>query len=407
MTRAGGDLADERDFRRLWAGTTVSQLGSAVSMVALPVVAITVLDASAFQVALLSVIQAVTIVVVAFPAGRYIEFRAKRPVMIWSDIARCILLLSIPVAAFSGLLTFAHLCVAALGNAAGQITSSGAAQAHLKALVPAERLMSANSRLESTRWLSVLVGPSLAGPLIGVLSAVGALIVDAVSFVVSAWSIRSLRTPEPPPPAREPSPSRRAELFAGWGFVRGHPVLRRMFASWLVFAGASAMATPLSSLFYLRDLGFAPWQYGLLMGLPSLGGFLGARLAPRLSRRFGMVRGLWWVSLWRGPWYALIPLASPGTAGLLLCGFGFAGVLFFSGLANSTMTTYRQLGTPDHLLARVSTLWIFATNVTQPLFIAFGGLVASTLGTRAGLFLVAAFMCVSGLFLPRRSEDHV
>ncbi|MFI9840961.1 MFS transporter [Nonomuraea sp. NPDC051941] len=407
MTRAGGDLVGERDFQRLWAGTTVSQLGSAVSMVALPVVAITVLDASAFQVALLSVIQAVTIVVVAFPAGRYIEFRAKRPVMIWSDIARCILLFSIPIAAFSGLLTFAHLCVAALGNAAGQIASSGAAQAHLKALVPAERLMSANSRLESTRWLSVLVGPSLAGPLIGVLSAVGALIVDAVSFVVSAWSIRSLRTPEQPPPAREPSPSRRAELFAGWGFVRGHPVLWRMFASWLVFAGASAMATPLSSLFYLRDLGFTPWQYGLLMGLPSLGGFLGARLAPRLSRRFGMVRGLWWVSLWRGPWYALIPLASPGTAGLLLCGSGFAGVLFFSGLANSTMTTYRQLGTPDHLLARVSTLWIFATNVTQPLFIAFGGLVASTLGTRAGLFLVAAFMRVSGLFLPRRSEDHV
>ncbi|MEV4016192.1 MFS transporter [Nonomuraea angiospora] len=401
------DLAGERDFRRLWAGTTVSQLGSAVSMVALPVVAITVLDASAFQVALLSVIQAVTIVVVAFPAGRYIEFRAKRPVMIWSDIARCILLLSIPIAAFSGLLTFAHLCVAALVNAAGQIASSGAAQAHLKALVPAERLMSANSRLESTRWLSVLVGPSLAGPLIGALSAVGALIVDAVSFVVSAWSIRSLRTPEPPPPAREPSPSRREELFAGWGFVRGHPVLRRMFASWLVFAGASAMATPLSSLFYLRDLGFTPWQYGLLMGFPSLGGFLGARLAPWLSRRFGLVRGLWWVSLWRGPWYALIPLASPGTAGLLLCGFGFAGVLFFSGLANSTMTTYRQLGTPDHLLARVSTLWIFATNVTQPLFIAFGGLVASMLGTRAGLFLVAAFMCVSGLFLPRRSEDHV
>ncbi|MBE1593408.1 MFS transporter [Nonomuraea angiospora] len=403
MTR---DLAGERDFRRLWAGTTVSQLGSAVSMVALPVVAITVLDASAFQVALLSVIQAVTIVFVAFPAGRYIEFRAKRPVMIWSDIGRCILLFSIPLAAFSGLLTFAHLCVAALGNAAGQIASSGAAQAHLKALVPAERLMSANSRLESTRWLSVLVGPSLAGPLIGVLSAAGALIVDAVSFVLSAWSIRSLRTPEPPPPAREPSPSRRAELFAGWSFVRGHPVLRRMFASWLVFAGASAMATPLSSLFYLRDLGFTPWQYGLLMGLPSLGGLLGARLAPRVSRRVGLVRGLWWVSLWRGPWYALIPLASPGTAGLLLCGFGFAGVLFFSGLANSTMTTYRQLGTPDHLLARVSTLWIFATNVTQPLFIAFGGLVASALGTRAGLFLVAVLMCGSGLFLPWRSKDH-
>ncbi|MEU6713563.1 MFS transporter [Nonomuraea sp. NPDC046802] len=396
--------AEERDFRRLWTGTTVSQLGSAVSTVAIPVVAITLLHASAFQVALLSAIQSITILLFAFPMGRHVEFHAKRPVMIGADLLRCAVTLSVPVAAFLDLLTFTHLCVAAVGNAAGQIASAGAAQAHLKALVPADDLIRANSRLESTRWLSVLVGPSLAGPLIGVLSAVGALVVDAVSFVVSALFVRFLRTPEPPPPAREPGPSRREELFAGWRFVREHPTLRRMFVSWLLFAGASAMATPLSQLFYLRDLDFTPWEYGLLMGLPSLGGLLGARLAPGLGRRFGMVPGLWWASVLRGPWYALIPLAVPGTAGLLMCGAGFAGVLLFSGLANSTMTTYRQLHTPDHLVARVSTLWVFATNVTQPVFIAFGGLVAGALGTRAGLFLVAAFMLGSALFLPRRES---
>ncbi|WP_344578874.1 hypothetical protein [Nonomuraea roseoviolacea] len=171
--------------------------------------------------------------------------------------------------------------------------------------------------------------------------------------------------------------------------------------SWVAFAGASSMGASVSAVFYLRDLRFEAWQYGLLMGVPSLGGFAGARLAPRLVARLGAVRALWWASMLRGPWYFLIPAAVPGPLGLLMCGFGFGMVLLFAGAANSTMTSYRQSQTPDHLMARVAALWSFATTVTQPLFILLGGLVATWAGARASLFAAAGVMAAAALVLPR------
>ncbi|WSA22465.1 MFS transporter [Streptosporangium subroseum] len=158
--------------------------------------------------------------------------------------------------------------------------------------------MDANSRLESMRWLSVSVGPSIAGVLIGFLTAVGSMVADALSFLFSALAIKTLRSPEPAPPVRDRHSSWRAELFAGWRFAWGHPALRSILISWVTFAGASSMAASVTAVFYLRDLRFEAWQYGLLMGVPSLGGFIGARVAPRLVARLGAVRALWEESSW-------------------------------------------------------------------------------------------------------------
>ncbi|MEU1880000.1 MFS transporter [Streptosporangium sp. NPDC020072] len=402
MTSPQTSLKGHADFQRLWTGLAISQLGSAVGMVALPVVAVTVVEASTFQVALLSALTAITTALLAFPLGDHIEFRHKRPVMITADVIRFACLASVPIAAVTGLLTFVQLGVIAVINAACQIAFTAAAQAHLKALVSAQQLIEANSRLESTRWLGVSAGPSLGGALIGFLTAAGSLAVDALSFLVSAAAIKTLRAPEPAPPTRDERSSRRAELFAGWRFAWGHPTLRPILISWVTFAGASSMAASVSAVFYLRDLRFDAWQYGLLMGVPSLGGFLGARLAPKLVTRLGAVRALWWAGMLRGPWYLLIPAALPGTPGLLMCGFGFGMVLLFAGTANSTMAGYRQAQTPDHLMARVATLWSFATTVTQPLFILLGGLTATWTGTRTSLFVAAGVMCASAVLLPRR-----
>ncbi|MFC4114176.1 MFS transporter [Nonomuraea zeae] len=402
MSSPHPNAREQADFRRLWAGSVVSQLGSAVGMVALPIVAVIVIGASAFQVALLAALTAITTALLAFPMGRHVEFRRKRPVMIVTDLVRFAALAGVPVAAVLGALTFTHLCVVAVVNATCLIAFTAASQAHLKALVSAERLIEANSRLESTRWLTITVGPSAAGALIGLLSAVGALLVDAVSFLFSALAIRTLRTPEPDPPVRDAGASRRAELFAGWRFASGHPTLRRILISWVTFVGGNALASSVSAVFYLRDLHFETWQYGLLMGVPSLGGFIGARLAPRLVARLGAVSALWGASMLRGPWYFLIPAAAPGTAGLLMCGIGFGMVLLFAGAANSTMVSYRQLETPDELMARVATLWSFATTATQPLFILLGGLVATWADARTALFAAAGLMCVAALLLPRR-----
>ncbi|MCW2503841.1 MAG: major Facilitator Superfamily protein [Actinomycetia bacterium] len=398
--RIGAAAGADADFRRLWTGAAISQLGSAVGMVALPVVAVAVVRASAFQVSLLAAVSAVTTVLVSLPVGAYVEFRRKRPVLIGSDLVRCGSLLSIPCAAAFGSLTFAQLCVVAALNAVGQIAFVAASQANLAGLVTREDLVDANSRLQSTNWLSLSAGPSIGGALIGFLGAAGTLAVDALSFLGSALAVVRIRAGEPAPPRRDTSGSRRREIALGLHFVVRDPVLRRMLLSWVIFAGAVGMAAPLSTVFYLRDLHFTPWQYGLIMGIPSLGGFAGARLVRRAAARSGAVRALWWASVLRGPWYFLIPLAMPGYPGLVTCVVGFTGVLFFAAMANATMTGCRQLLTPGHLMARVAALWSFTTTAAQPAFILSGGLLANWLGIRASLVVAAIVMSASAFLLP-------
>lgn len=298
-----------------------------------------------------------------------------------------------------GAVTVVHLWVAAACTAVGQITFQVAAQAHLKALVGAERIIDATGRLESTQWLNLTVGPSLGGLLVSVVGAVGTLVVDAVSFLVSAIMIHRIRAPEPTPTAPEVDRSRRSELLAGLVFAVGHPALRRVLVSWLAFAGSVAMATPVAIVYFLTDLDFTPWQYGLLLGLLSVGGVVGARLARPMAARLGVLPTLRLASLLRGPWQLLIPLAVPGGVGLAMCLVGTFGVLLFAAMANTTMTGYRALVTPDHLMVRVSALWSFTTTVGQPLFILAGGVLATFLGNRTTLFVAAGLMIVSPLLL--------
>ncbi|MEJ7804221.1 MAG: MFS transporter [Candidatus Limnocylindria bacterium] len=388
-----------KDFSRLWAGLAISQFGSAIGMVALPVVAVILLKASTFQVAVLAATTSVTIALLAFPMGNVVEHRRKRPVMIGADLLRFSSLITVPIAGLLDVLTFAHLCVAAALTALGQIAFQSASQAHLKALVGPDRIVDATGRLESTQWLNLTVGPSLGGLLIGLLGALGTLVVDAVSFLVSAGAIYRLREPEPEPVVSPTGTSRRKELLAGLLFAARHPTLRWVLPSWLAFAGSVAMAAPVAIVFYLSDLNFNALQYGLLLGLPSLGGFIGARLARPMSARFGVLRTLRLASLARGPWQFLIPLAVPGPVGLVMCLVGTFGVLFFAAMANTTMAGYRAIITPDHLMVRVSTLWSFTTTVGQPLFILVGGLLASQVGNRATLYVAAALMIASSLLL--------
>ena len=387
-----------RDFRRLWSGLAISQVGSGIGQVALPVVAVTVVHTSAAEVSILAAITAVTIALTAFPIGAHVEFRRKRPIMIASDVARCLAAASVPIAAILGGLSYAQLCVVAVVNAVGVIAFSTAAGAHLRNLVPRDMLVDANGRLQASQWLTLTAGASVGGLVIALFGAARTLLVDAASFVVDAFVIRSLRAPEPAPPERVHGGSRRSELMAGLTFVRQHSTLRPMLVSWVLFAGASAMAAPIATVFYLRTLHFAEWQYGLLMGVPSLGGFLGARIGTRVTRRWGPVRGIFGASVLRTPWFFLTPLARPGVGGLVLCGIAFASGLVFSSLSNSTMAGYRQLVTPDALQARAAALWYFATVATSPLFVLAGAALVTAVEPRTALFVTAALTALSVYF---------
>ena len=224
-------------FMRLWSAETVSQLGSQVSAVALPLVAIVVLHASAFEVALLGTIEMLPFILFSLPAGAWIDRLRRRPILVAGDLGRAVLLGSIPVAALLGLLGMPQLYV--VGFLVGTLTVlfDIAYQAYVPSIITPDRLLDANGKLEVSRTIAQSAGPALGGGLVGLLTAPIAIAIDAVSFLASGLLVLAIRDREPAPRDGEPAasdgvrPSLRREIAAGLRFVGREPSLRAI-AAW-------------------------------------------------------------------------------------------------------------------------------------------------------------------------------
>ena len=163
-----------------------------------------------------------------------------------------------------------------------------------------------------------------------------------------------------------------------------------------------AALTPITQVFYIQDLQFTEVQYGLLMGLPSLGGLIGAWVTGRIARRWRLGPTVWWSSILRTPWYLLYPLAQPGISGFVMLLLAFTGVLFFSSITNSAMGALRMELTPDHLMSRSSAAWGIATMGAGPALIPILGFVMQATNARTALWAIFALVTVSLLVLPVR-----
>ncbi|MEW2287302.1 MFS transporter [Streptomyces sp. NPDC047841] len=393
-----------QDFRWLWGAYAVSAAGSAVGMGALPLIALLVLDCSAFQVSVLAALSAVASAVIALPLGVRIEHQYKRPVMITADVARCVMLASIPVAMAFGRLTFTQLCAVGVLQTAASVAFDAASGAHLKALVSPEHRLRANSLFETTNWISVSAGPPVGGLLIGALGTAATVVVDALSFLGSALGVARIRQPEPAPPQRAVTSHLGRDIAAGWQYLLRHPGLRPLFFNSLLFGGSIMMSSPLMAVLMLDDLGLAPWQYGLALGLPCVGGVLGSRLTPLLTRRFGQRRVLLLSGVARTLWTILLPLTPSGVLGVCVIVAADFGLLFCAGVFNPSFTTYRMAATPDAFMSRVGTSWSVGSKTCQAAFMITGGLIAAAAGAR-GALLIAGLLCMaSALLLPWRRE---
>lgn len=404
--RGEGALARQvtlgQDFRRLWGAYAISAAGSAVAMGALPLVALLVLHSSAFQVSLLAALSAVASAVIALPLGVRIEHQYKRPVMITADLVRCAVLVSVPVAAAFGVLTFVHLCAVGILQTAAAVAFDAASGAHLKALVLPDHRLRANSLFETTNWISVSAGPPVGGLLVGVLGPTTTMAADAVSFLGSALGIRRIRRPEPAPPAPAAVPHLGRDIAAGWQYILRHRGLRSLFCNSLLFGGSIMMTSPLMAVLMLRDLGLAPWQYGLALGLPCLGGVLGSRLTPLLTRRFGQRRILLLSGVARTLWTILLPLAPSGALGVFIIVAVDFGLLFAAGVFNPSFTTYRMEATQDAFMTRVGTSWSVSSKTCQAVFMVAGGFIAEAAGVRGALVIAGVLCLSSALLLPWR-----
>jgi len=388
-----------RDFRRLWAAFAVSAFGSAISSGALPLVAVLALDVSTFQVSLLAALSTLVGAALALPMGDFIEQRRKRPVMITSDVLRFAALASVPIAAVFDVLTYTQLCIVGVVQAAGLIAFTAASGAHLKALVPAAGRGEANSKFEQTTWMTFAVGPPIGGALVSMVGATASLAVDAVSFLLSAIGVRRIQQPEPEPVAR----TEKRDITAGWRYILRHHGLRALFWNSQIFGGPVMMISPLLTVLMLRDLKLEPWSYGVVLGVSSLGGIIGARLAPPLTRRLGLHKMLLLFGVLRAPWLLPLPFAPSGLPGLVWLTVAEGGLLVAAGAFNPSFATYRMEVTEDRYMARVLTSWSISSRCVQPAFMALGGALAAVMGLR-GAMIVAGVLCLgSAVVLPWRS----
>lgn len=407
-TSEAPEVADRqwrRDFGWRWAAQAASEAGSAVGYTALPIVAVLLLDASDFQVSLLSVLSSVVAAFLALPLGPWIEFHRKRPVMIGADVLRFAAIGSIPVAAYLGRLTYWHLCAVAIVRMAATVAFTSASTADLKNLVPKAHRAEANSRFETTLWTANTFGPPAGGLLISWLGATASLVVDAVSYLASALGIRRLRRPEPPAPAPAPDHHWAKDFLAGWRYILGHRGLAALFWNSLVFGGCIMASSPLITVFMLRDKGFEPWQYGLVFGVSGVAGIAGSLLVKPAVRRFGERRVLLAAGVGRNLWLGLIPFAAAGAGGLVLITLSELLLLIFVGVFNPMFATYRMNATDDQHMSRVTMAWSISTRTVQPMFIGAAGVLAAATSARTAMLVLAAVLLTATALLPWRADS--
>jgi hypothetical protein len=276
------------DFVRLWVAEIGSSFGSLVSRVALPFVAILVLDATPFQIALLGIADIVPAFLVGLVAGVWVDRLRRRPVMIAADLGRALVLSTIPLAALLGVLQIGQLYVAVAVWSILTIVFDVARQSYLPTLVRRDELVAGNSKLAASEAVVELSASGVGGWLVQWLSAPYAIVVDAVSFLWSAVVLWRIQTAEPPPaPAAERQPAFR-EIGEGLRFVSGHPVLRPLAASSALFTCAGRMYGTVFLLYVARELGFQPGVLGLIFALGGATSFVGALAAERIIGRFGI-----------------------------------------------------------------------------------------------------------------------
>jgi MFS family permease len=389
-----------RDFTKLWAGQTVSIFGSMLTLIALPLTALLALDSTPLEQGFLQAIQAGPVLVTGLFAGVWVDRLRRRPVMIAADLTRAALLLSIPAAAFADALTMGHLYVVAAATAIFTALFDAAYPAYLPTLVGRENIVEGNAKLAAGASVAEMGGFAAAGALVQFLSGPLAILVDAVTFVVSSLSLKWIRTPEPQPQPKELRESAIREAVKGLGVVWRHPTLRALVACSTTIRLAGGAFGAMYLLFAVRDLGLSPTAAGVIAGCGGLGSLVGSVLAEPVLRRLGAKAALIIGFGLGGAFQGLVPLAH-GTAlraGLFL----LAAQIIGDGLMTIAIVndvSLRQSLVPDRLLGRVSATANVLGVGAMPVGALAGGVIGQLASPRAALAAGAIGVSLAALWL--------
>jgi MFS family permease len=416
---AADDPFRDADVRLLFGAQAVSILGSQVSHIAFPLIAVDVIQASNGSIVLLEAAFLMPFVLLSLPVGALLDRRARRPVMVLMDLLRTAALLIVPLSFVMDALTMPVLYAVLFIIGAGTLIYDVANQSYLPALLRGPRLAEANSRIMVIDSGASVAGPPIAGVIIGRLGGPLAILLDSLSYLISALMLRKIKHLEVPPVVSEgAAPSRlRDEIRQGLHWVLTHPHLRGNALAALLFNFFGAIANGAVLIAYgRRELLLPAELLGLILGAGVLGLLIGSLTARRIAERIGVGRsiilgGFLLPSMPLG--FALLDV-SMGVIVLALFSVLFQVVAFFgAALFHTNQVTYRQLVTPKALLGRMNASMKWLMLIGMPLGAVVGSIIAEQYGLQAALYASAIGIIVgpiplffSGIASVVRQPEH-
>ncbi len=388
-------------FQALWFGQTVSALGTQVSMVALPLIAVLALHAGPLELGILAALETLPYLVLSLPAGVVVDRADHRVTMIACDIGRAVTLFLAAAAIPVGILSIGLLYGIALAVGVLSVFFNVACTSYLAAILPTERLVAGNQRLEVSELGARVVGPSIGGALLGAVGAGAVLSFDGLSYLFSAIAIGGSRRAAGSErrPAKRPARSVFVkEMGEGVRRVLGDRVLRDIAGSTAVFNLGSGMVLAVIVLFATRDVGMGAAEFGLIYGAGNIGFVIGALSVGAISRRLGVGPTFLCSNYLGALALTLIALAGGALGVAFLLAGRFAGAVS-APIFNVNAVSLRQARTSDGFMGRVNATFQFIDWGTLPLGSLLGGVIGAALGTRVVLDLAAVCGIVSAIWI--------
>jgi MFS family permease len=399
---AAPTLSRHPDFLKLWVGDTISQFGSQITALAIPLTAALLLGATPFEMGLLGTVEMLPFLLISLPAGVWVDRMPRRRVLISGDLVRAVALGTIPAVWFVRPELLGMPWLYAIGIVVGTATVffDSAYQAYLPSLVERDQLIEGNQKLEVSRSTAQLTGPGVAGALIAWLSAPVTIALDAVSFVVSAAAVLAIRKTEPAPEPRPAGerPSFVAEIREGLAVITGSPVLRSIAACTSTSNLSTSIAFAAFILFMTQDLALDPARIGLIFAVGNIGGLAGALIAGRVPKIIGTGPAIIGAAAFGTAFLWLNAAATPETAVPLLILTGLTSQIG-NQVYNVNQVSLRQAITPDRLQGRMNASMRFIVWGTIPIGTMVGGILATAIGVRQAVLVGSLMATTAFLFV--------
>jgi MFS family permease len=389
-----------KNFYLLWYGQTVSLFGSQISVIAVPLTAVTFLNATSWQMGILQALGSLPFFLFSLFVGVWIDRSKRKPFLLYTNIISALLLLTIPLLYFLGILHMHHLYIIIFLTATASMIFELAYLSYMPSIVTTKQIAQANSKLEASRSISSIAGPSLAGWLISILTAPFAIIIDALSFIISSVLIDFIKSNE------QVQPSKSQNLFQsikeGLVIILKEPIFKSITFSTAILNFCGSAFGAVYILYLVKSLEISSFYLGLVLGVGSVGALLGSFVTNQLIVRLGIGKSLIVSCLMIVSGSIVVPLipihVNLYVKFLLLC----LGQLFStigSTIYFITQVSLRQTITPNHLLGRVNASNRFVSRGFMPLGAFIGGILGSWISIRITLLIFGFGFVLSAIIL--------